>query len=206
MYYFVKKDSTNNLVFNHIHDLLSFAFFLEQVTATLTLSSSDQRPISVLAEAISALVLQSTEEQFLESSGKSSNGLFRLSKSGREMEFSSKDSTVTIYRISEDDIVRNAKRLLENFNAADKEMLKNLTSRRKNHAKWKPSTMSSLAKVGGSEFCTWVTEYLRVYRLQIKPEGFGELKFEGGQQLAGRSQEVLLTQSQMVSSVFFCMS
>lgn len=172
------------------------AYFSEkQVTESFALSSSDERVFSVLAEALCLSALQSTEEHFLDSSfGSSSRSLFSWFKRAKQV--CSRDSSVIVYKLSDDEIVENAKTLVESFNSA-KETLKQIDSGRKNLG-WTASTQTKLEKIGGPQFSAWLNEYVPIYRLQIDSERLDDLKLEGWKQLSENRWEVVLSHSQMV--------
>lgn len=171
----------------------------QQVPACFTLSSSDERVLSVLAEVVCISALQNTEKQFLEDyAGKtSSNLLLWFQKPRRTV---SKDSSVVIYKLFEDEIVENAKSLLEHFNST-KNSFKSVKAKSKYHW-WTPSALSKLEKIGGPEFSSWTSEYVPAYKLQIHANQHKDVKFEGWRKCGENSWEVLLTHSQMVLPSF----
>ncbi|GMH05481.1 hypothetical protein Nepgr_007321 [Nepenthes gracilis] len=165
-----------------------------EVPASLTVSSSNERIICALAEAVCIFALESTEKHFVYGSSRgASNGFFDwLSKTKR---IASKDSSVIIY-IFEDEIVRNAKSLLEKFRRvkSDHRMVK----KKRTYHWWTSSVQSKLESVGGSEFSTWTSEYIPAYKLQIDADGLTDVKFEGWEKTMENRWEVLLTHHQMV--------
>ncbi|XP_062013059.1 uncharacterized protein LOC133729541 isoform X2 [Rosa rugosa] len=164
-----------------------------EVPGCVTLSSSDERILSVLAEVVCISALQNTEKQFLEDyTGKTpSNFLHWFRKPGRTV---SKDSSVVIYKLFEDEIVENAKSLLEHFHST-KNSFKSVKAKSK---WWTPSALSKLEKIGGLEFSSWTSEYVPAYKLQIDANRLKDVKFEGWRKCGENSWEVLLTHSQMV--------
>lgn len=149
----------------------------------------------MLAEALCLSTLQSTKEHFHESSfGSSSNSFFSWFRQPKEA-FST-DSSVIIYKLSEDELVENANNLVESFKSV-KETSKLVNSIQKNFG-WTSSTQTKLEKIGGPEFSAWLNEYVPVYRLQIDPERLEGLKLEGWKQLSENKWEVVLSHSQMV--------
>ncbi|XP_015874090.1 uncharacterized protein LOC107411090 isoform X1 [Ziziphus jujuba] len=167
----------------------------EQVTASFTLSSSDERVFSALAEAVCISALQSTERNFLHNYlGKASSGLFNWFQKTRRI--ASSDSSVIIYDIFEDRIIENAKILLEDFNLT-KEHFVPQRNKPKFYS-WTPSAHSKLEKIGGPDFSAWTSEYIPAYRLQIDADRLRNVKFEGWRKSAQNRWEVLLTHSQMV--------
>ncbi|KAK4783395.1 hypothetical protein SAY86_007769 [Trapa natans] len=166
-----------------------------EVTASFAISSSDERVISVLAEALCLTALQSTKEHFLANSrGRSSNSFFSWSK--RPTEVCSRDSSVTVHKISEDELVENAKILVQSFKSA-RATSKIVNSSGRNFG-WTSSTLAKLDKIGGSEFSTWLNEYVPIYRLQIDSERFEDLKLEGWKEFSENKWELALSHSQMV--------
>ncbi|XP_031397735.1 uncharacterized protein LOC116208430 isoform X2 [Punica granatum] len=165
-----------------------------EVTTSFALSSSNERVISVLAEALCLSALERTKENFLDSSFGRSSNFFGWSR--RPKKVYSRDSSVVIYMLSEDEIVENAKTLVESFKSA-KQTVKQINSRGKNMG-WTASAQTKLEKIGGPEFCAWLNEYVPVYRLQIDSERLEDLKLEGWKQLLENRWEVVLSHSQMV--------
>ncbi|XP_050367287.1 uncharacterized protein LOC126785704 [Argentina anserina] len=164
-----------------------------EVPASVTLSSSDERILSVLAEVVCISALQNTEKQFLEdyTGNTPSNFLHWFQKSKQTV---SKDSSVIIYKLFEDEIVENAKSLLEHFNST-KNSFKSVKAKSK---WWTPSALSKLEKIGGPGFSSWTSEYVPAYKLQIDANRYKYVKFEGWRKCGENSWEVLLTHSQMV--------
>ncbi|KAL5839458.1 hypothetical protein ACOSQ4_012066 [Xanthoceras sorbifolium] len=167
----------------------------EQVPASFTLSSSDEWVISMLAQVVCMSALQSTEKHFLDnlSGGSSSNIFFWFRKPKKIV---SNDSSVIIYKLFEDEIIENAKSLLETFNSM-KGSLEPQTLRPKYHW-WTPSAHSKLEKIGGPQFSAWTSEYVPAYRLLIDASRFKDVKLEGWRKSAENRWEILLTHSQMV--------
>ncbi|XP_043689818.1 uncharacterized protein LOC122640656 isoform X2 [Telopea speciosissima] len=164
-----------------------------EVPAFFTLSSSNERVLSVLAEVVCMSALEDTEKDFLgKSLGRTSNNIFHWFQNPRRIV--SKDSSVFIYRMFQDEMVENSKSLLEKFNAvkADVRDLK-----MKNQW-WTSSTYSKLERFGGPEFSAWAREYIPAYRLQIDADKLKDVKFDGWKKSADNRWEVLLTHSQMV--------
>ncbi|XP_030971997.1 uncharacterized protein LOC115992088 isoform X1 [Quercus lobata] len=167
----------------------------EQVPASFSLSSSDERAIAVLAEAICISALQSTERHFLDNIlSKPSSNIFRWFR--KPTRIASKDSSVIIYELFEDEIIENAKTLLEDFNST-KEGYKPKKTESKHHW-WMLSGQTELEKIGGPQFSAWTREYVPAYRLQIDTDILKNIKFEGWKKSTNNVWEVLLTHSQMV--------
>lgn len=108
----------------------------------------------------------------------------------------SKDHSVVMYKLFEDDIVENARSLLDNYNLMKNSLLP-VKTKPKSHW-WSPSCYAKLEKIGGSDFSTWTSEYLPAYRLEIDTERMRNAKFEGWKKCADNRWEVYLTHSQMV--------
>ncbi|RVW95919.1 hypothetical protein CK203_025721 [Vitis vinifera] len=148
------------------------------------------------AEVICISALQTTERHFLNNLlGQTSNNFFKWFHKPKSV--ASKDSSVIMYELFEDEIVENAKNLLENFNSM-KANYKCIETKTKYHW-WTSSAISKLEKIGGPEFSTWTSEYIPAYRLQIDPDKLKSVKFEGWKRSAENRWEVLLTHSQMVA-------
>ncbi|XP_017978026.1 PREDICTED: uncharacterized protein LOC18596766 isoform X3 [Theobroma cacao] len=166
-----------------------------QVIGSFTLSSSEERVISNLGEVVCISALQSTERHFLDNFlGKTSSNFFQWFRKSKAIE--SKDLSVVIYKMFEDEIVENAKSLLESFNSSE-ESVKTMDLRRKDYW-WTPSMHSKLDKIGGLEFSAWTSEFIPAYRLEIDANTLKDLKFEGWIKSDENRWEVLLTHSQMV--------
>lgn len=166
-----------------------------EVPESFSLTSSEERVISVLAEAFCTYALQSSEGDFLDNVlGNPSRNLFHWFRTTNRIV--SKDSSVIIYKLFEDEIVENAKTLLENFNSSkDSFKIKKTGSK---HHWWKPSVHTKLEKIGGPEFSAWTSEYLPAYKLQIDADILKNIEFSGWKNSAKNQWEVLLTHSQMV--------
>ncbi|XP_015576889.2 uncharacterized protein LOC8259167 isoform X1 [Ricinus communis] len=164
----------------------------EQVPASFFLSSSDEHIISVLAEAIYIAALQNTESNFLyDFMGETSGGVFRWFQKPKSI--ASQDSSVVIYKLFEDEIAGNAKKLLEDFNLSKDKGIK----LRQKYKWWTPVALSKLETIGGSDFSAWVSEYVPAYRLQIDADIVKDAKMEGWRRFGDNRWEVLLTHSQM---------
>ncbi|GMJ14702.1 ANGULATA 10 [Hibiscus trionum] len=166
-----------------------------EVSASFILRSSEERVISVLGEVVCISALQSTERHFLEHLlGKTPSdffGWFRKSK-----KIVSKDSSVVLYNMFEDEVVQNAKSLRDSFHSS-KESFKAMDLRRKNYW-WSQPLQSKLEKIGGHEFSAWTSEFVPAYRLEIDANALNDVKFEGWRESDENKWQVLLTHSQMV--------
>lgn len=172
-----------------------------QVPASFKLSSSDERLISVLAEVICLSALESTESHFQDNSLGRSDNLFSFFQKPKR--FLSKDSSVIISKLLEDELVGNAKSLLEKFNS--EKANNKLMGMKLKYNWWTLSAFSKFDKIGGPEFSTWVSEYVPAYRLQINNNKVSNIKFEGWKNTSDHWWEVLLTHSQMVMQSFLCL-
>nr|GEV84441.1 cysteine--tRNA ligase [Tanacetum cinerariifolium] len=168
---------------------------IREVPASFTFSSSDERAISMLAEVISVSALESTKKDFLDNSlGRLSYNIFRLFQKPEKI--SSRDSSVILYKVLEDEVIESAKSLFEKFKSMKTGYKPKETTLKFNWWPW--SVFSKLEKIGGREFSAWVSDYVPAYRLQIDSEKLRDLKFEGWKESAKNRWEVLLTHSQMV--------
>lgn len=175
----------------------------QQVSASFTLSSSDERVISVLAEAVCISALQITERSFLDNYlGKSSSSLFGWLQKPRRIV--SKDSSVIITKLFEDEIVENAKSLLEEFNSTKAHFRP--SRNRSNYHWWTPTAHSKLEKIGGPQFSAWTSEYIPAYMIQIDANQLKDVKLEGWRKSSDNMWEVLFTHSQMVLHSFLLSS
>ncbi|KAB2025555.1 hypothetical protein ERO13_D06G135100v2 [Gossypium hirsutum] len=167
----------------------------EQVPASFTLRSSEERVISVLGEVVCISALQSTEKHFLENLlGKTPSNFFRWFRKSKGIV--SKDSSVFLHKVFEDEIVENARNLLESFNSSKESF--NATDLRQKNYWWTHPLQSKLEKNGGHEFSAWTSEYIPAYRLEIDANTLKNVKFEGWRESNGSRWQVLLTHSQMV--------
>ncbi|PSR98610.1 Cysteine--tRNA ligase [Actinidia chinensis var. chinensis] len=167
-----------------------------EVPASFALSSLDKKLISLLGEVVCRAALESTEKYFLHQSlGRKSNIFSRWFHKFESIALA--DSSVTIYKLYEDEVVATAKSLLENFNSK-KGNYKALQTNSK-YSWWTLSTYSKLEKIGGPDFSTWISEYVPAYRLQIDADRLPNVTFEGWKKSADNRWEVILTHSQMVA-------
>ncbi|XP_058201228.1 uncharacterized protein LOC131315980 isoform X2 [Rhododendron vialii] len=168
----------------------------EQVPASFTVRSSDKRIISLLGEVVCLAALESTERHFLSKSmSRAPTNLFRWFRKSERV--SSMDSSVTIFRLLEDEIISVAKSLLENINSGKASYKPSQT--KSEYSWWTLSMGSKLEKIGGPEFGTWVSEYVPAYLFQIDSDRLPDLKLEGWKRSAENRWEVLLTHNQMVA-------
>ncbi|XP_052182088.1 uncharacterized protein LOC127794864 isoform X2 [Diospyros lotus] len=166
-----------------------------EVTASFALSSPDERVISLLGEVVCLIALESTERNFLHNSlGKTTNNFLHWFHKHKRI--ASADSSVTIYKLFEDEIIASAKSLLETFHTKRATYKPLKTNRR--YSWWTISTSSKLEKIGGPDFSAWISEHAPAYRLVIDADKLQNVKFEGWIKSANNRWEVLLTHSQMV--------
>lgn len=147
----------------------------------------------MLAEAICISALQSTQIQFLDKTQGGRSGFFHWFRKPESVQ--SKDSAVILSKLFEDEIVENARSLLDNYNLM-RDGFKPVKIRSGHHW-WKPSCYEKLEKIGGSDFSAWASEYVPTYRLEIDGKIMGDAKIEGWKKFENR-WEVLLTHFQMV--------
>lgn len=127
--------------------------------------------------------------------GRAPSNIFRWFRKSERV--SSRDSSVTMCRLLEDEISTVANNLLENFNSAKARY--KLSQTKSEYSWWPLSTYSKLEKIGGPEFGRWVSEYVPAYLFQINSDGLPDLKLEGWKRSAENRWEVLLTHNQMVA-------
>ncbi|XP_051126357.1 uncharacterized protein LOC127248170 isoform X2 [Andrographis paniculata] len=165
------------------------------VPVLLNFSSSDERIISAVAEVVCTAALESTKRNFFhESSMNMANRLFSLSK--RHKHISSRDSSVVLYNLLDHEIIANARTLLKKF-SSERGKVK-LRKRKLKNSWWTSSTFLRLQKIGGPEFCSWISEWVPSYLLEIDANKLSGVKFEGWKRTKENRWEIVLTHSQMV--------
>uniref|UniRef100_A0A7N0REG6 Uncharacterized protein n=1 Tax=Kalanchoe fedtschenkoi TaxID=63787 RepID=A0A7N0REG6_KALFE len=166
-----------------------------EAEAACTLSSSDEKVISAIAEVICKFVLDNTERSFVENSfGKSVNGF--LPWFWKPKRIISRDNAAIMYKLNDYAISQNAKKLLEMFNSTKEEYKP--VGRKLNFFWAKSPVYAELERIGGLEFSSWVSEYIPAYKLEIDADELGEVKFEGWKSSEGNRWEILLTHSQLI--------
>jgi len=156
-----------------------------KVSMDFSVISSDEKLLGSLAEAIFSCVIQDASKNHLGATG----GLFHKQQLNCSI-----DSSVCIHKISEEEIVRSAKRCLDSFH-----LMKSPQNARKTKNGWWPApNYESLVKIGGHEFALWANEYVPTYKLQIKAKAFENTYLEGRHESESNRWEVLLTHSQLV--------
>jgi hypothetical protein len=158
---------------------------LYQIPVDFSISSSDGKLLSALAEAVFSCVIEDTEKNYLGGTG----GLFQT----RKMNCSS-DYTVCIHRISEAEVVNNARRYSERSNLVSSSH----EVRKPKNAWWPVPKYRSLEEMGGPDFVLWAHEFIPSYKLQISAEAFNNTKLEGCHELANSRREVLVSHFQLV--------
>ncbi|KAK6124390.1 hypothetical protein DH2020_041883 [Rehmannia glutinosa] len=167
-----------------------------EVPVLLSLSSSDERIISEIGEVVCAAALEDTERHFLHDYTNRVSSMF-FSRFNNQKKISSRESSVVLYNFLEHEIIANAKILLEKFNLErGKHKLKG--TKLKNRW-WTSTAFSKLKKIGGPEFCVWISEFIPAYMLEIDSNKFSDMRFEGWKKSDANRWEVVLTHSQMVS-------
>ncbi|XP_073156383.1 uncharacterized protein [Henckelia pumila] len=168
----------------------------KEVPAFLNLSSSDKQIISVIAEVICLSALENTERNFLrDMTHRASNKLFDWFNKSKQM--SSRDSSVILYNLLDHHVLANAKILLEKFNLERSSYELKETKLKKSC--WRSLAFSKLEKIGGPEFCSWISECVPSYILKIDANKFSNVKFDGWNKSEANELEVFLTHSQLVS-------
>ncbi|KAL1208435.1 hypothetical protein V5N11_029661 [Cardamine amara subsp. amara] len=164
-----------------------------EVSTSFTLSSSDERVISVIAEVICISALQSTEKHFLDDYlGKAKFPFMKWLAKHRRI--ASRDGSVVLLKVFDDE--QNTNHLLEYYQSK-KENFK-LADTRQRSRWWNMSANSKLEKIGGPGFSHWASEYLPAYRLEIDTTILADLKLEGWRKSSENKWEVLLSHSQLV--------
>ncbi|XP_010460652.1 PREDICTED: uncharacterized protein LOC104741463 isoform X2 [Camelina sativa] len=164
-----------------------------EVSTSFTLSSSDERAISVIAEVVCISALQSTEKSFLDDYlEKAKFPFFKWFSKHRRI--ASRDCSVVLHKVFDDE--QNTNHLLEYYQSREENF--KLADTRQRSRWWNMSADSKLEKIGGPGFSTWASEYLPAYRLEIDTTILADLKLEGWRKSSENKWEVLLTHSQMV--------
>ncbi|CAL4890529.1 unnamed protein product [Urochloa decumbens] len=156
-----------------------------KVSMDFSVISSDEKLLASLAEAIFSSVVEDSRKNHLGGTG----SLFQM-----QQLHCSIDSSVCVHKISEAEILRNAKRCLESFNLLKSPQ--NLCNTK--NGWWPAPNYESLVKIGGPEFGLWAIEYIPTYKLQINAKAFENTNLEGRHDLKSNKWEVPLTHSQLV--------
>ncbi|XP_072980872.1 uncharacterized protein [Typha angustifolia] len=166
-----------------------------EAVTKFSVSSSNERFLSSLAEAVCSCVIENTQKFHLgKLGGLASNNVFGWFQ--KPQSICSADSSIFITRLTEGEIVKNAKKQMQNFN-----LLQGNSSegdRKLKHRWWPPPNSKRLEKLGGPGFVDWTNEFIPAYRLQIDANIYNDAKLEGWQEVNENRWEVLLTHFQMV--------
>lgn len=170
-----------------------------EVPVSLALSSLDERVISEIGEVVCAAALEDTENNFLSSSANRASNRF-ASWFNKRKHIASKNSSVILSNLVENEILANAKILYAKFKSErGKYKLEGSSELKKS---WlTPTAFSEFEKIGGPEFCAWISEYVPSYMLEIDGNILNDVKFEGWKKMEENRWGVVLTRSQMVSLV-----
>ncbi|WOL09340.1 hypothetical protein Cni_G18093 [Canna indica] len=160
-----------------------------------TVSSSNVRILSILAEAVCSFALEGVERGHF-GKADSSHLSYMFSWFQKPQGNCSLDSSICVYKISEREVVMNAMSQLDKFNSSKRNS--SYTDRKLDCRWWMAPIYSRLEKAGGPEFSIWANEFVPSYRLQINADKFKDAKLEGWHQIANNRWEVLLTHFQMV--------
>ncbi|XP_071906838.1 uncharacterized protein [Coffea arabica] len=106
----------------------------------------------------------------------------------------SKDSSIILHKLLDNEIAANAKILLDKFSSR---RVKSMGIKSK-YSWWTLSSDPELEKFNGPEFTAGLNEHIPSYRLQIDAGKFKDVKIEGGNLFATNIWEILLTHCQMV--------
>ncbi|KAM0838870.1 hypothetical protein ACQ4PT_060688 [Festuca glaucescens] len=155
-----------------------------KVPVDFSISSSDGKLLSALAEAIFSCVIEDTEKNYLGGTG----GLFQIRKPN-----CSSDFTVCIHRIAEAEVANNARRCLERIDLAKSS---HEVGKPKN-AWWPAPKYGSLEEIGGPDFVLWAHEFIPSYKLQINAAAFMNTELKGCHELANNRREVLVSHFQL---------
>lgn len=110
---------------------------------------------------------------------------------------SSRNSSVVLYNLLEHEILANSSILLKKFNMG--RGVHKLKGTNLKNSWWPSPAFSKLEKIGGPEFCAWISECVPSYMLEIDANKLSDMKFEGWRKSEANRWEVVLTHSQMVS-------
>ncbi|CAN6482701.1 unnamed protein product [Victoria cruziana] len=165
-----------------------------EVPIHCSLSSSDEKVLSALAEAICTCALENTKNFFGNKWGKSGGKTLRWSRKRRKI--TSMDSSVCLHQFSYNEVTRNAKKLAEVLESTKRNSVLEVGKSR--HAWWPLPAFSKVEVDGVSGFSTLVEEYVPAYNLQIDADKYKNVNFEGWQKSQDNRLEIILSHSQMV--------
>lgn len=188
-----------NIIFNV--SVLQVTTYFIPFPVVSALSSSDERVISEIGEVLCAAALENTEKHFLPSSARRASKRFLSWLTKERQHITSKNSSVVLYNLVEDEILANVKILHGKFNSErGKYKLMGGSQMKKS---WLTSPgFSELEKIGGPEFCAWISERLPSYMIEIDSDRLANVKFEGGKTLEENRLGIALTHAQMVINFF----
>nr|XP_027102388.1 uncharacterized protein LOC113723528 isoform X3 [Coffea arabica] len=108
----------------------------------------------------------------------------------------SKDSSIILHKLLDNEIAANAKILLDKFSSR---RVKSMGIKSK-YSWWTLSSDPELEKFNGPEFTAGLNEHIPSYRLQIDAGKFKDVKIEGGNLFTTNIWEILLTHCQMIKA------
>lgn len=150
-----------------------------QVKADFTVSSSDEKFLSSLSEAVCSFVIEN----------------IRIHNKNSRVNNSSLDFSISIHTVAEADMVNYVMNEPEILNSVAKG--KSLRS-----CLWEPPSYRMLEKFCSRELVERMNWFLPAYRLRVTLNAFKELKLDGWHEVAENRWEVLLTHFQMVHMLF----
>ncbi|KAF3774248.1 hypothetical protein EJ110_NYTH53559 [Nymphaea thermarum] len=160
-----------------------------------TLSSADEKVLSMLAEAICTCALENTKNNFFGNKwGMPSRRTLGWLKKRRKI--TSMDSSVCLYQFSYNEVTGNAKKLAEVLESNKRNSV--LEAGKSRHAWWPLPAYPTVEIDDISEFGKLVEEYVPAYKLQVDADKFKNVKFEGWQKSQDNRWEISLSHSQMV--------
>lgn len=116
-------------------------------------------------------------------------------------QISSTDSSVILYNLLDHHVLANAEILVGKFNLERSNYKLKETKSKKSY--WRSLTFSKLEKIGGPEFCSWISECVPSYILKVDASKFSNVKFDGWKKSEATEWEVFLTHYQLVITPAF---
>ncbi|XP_031495656.1 uncharacterized protein LOC116261165 isoform X2 [Nymphaea colorata] len=160
-----------------------------------TLSSADEKVLSMLAEAICKCALENTKNNFFGNKwGMPSRRTLGWLKKRRKI--TSMDSSVCLYQFSYNEVTGNAKKLAEVLESNKRNSV--LEAGKSRQAWWPLPAYPTVEIDDISEFGKLIEEYVPAYKLQVDADKFKNVKFEGWQKSQDNRWEISLSHSQMV--------
>ncbi|XP_020575257.1 uncharacterized protein LOC110021194 [Phalaenopsis equestris] len=165
-----------------------------EAQAGFVVNSSDESFISSLAEVVTCCALESAKSNYIQEAGglHSKSALHWFQKPPKN----SVDSSISICRISETEVAKEARNLVETYKLVKGKYVNRL--KKVKYTWWPPPDYSRLDLIGGPGFGSWTCEFIPAYKLQINTSVFKDLKLEGCQNVVDNRSEALLTHYQMV--------